>query len=164
MGMVLAKEGCFISNVTDMSAVPLVAACPASPVVATSSDHDHSKLVNKLPKLSLSQGDASKTTIELETWLSLCSTTINTWRVQVALIWQQATQAARNVHMQWCTLSHTQWASTVEEILTLLLQRYLPSEPNALIMMHLLPLKVHLDPQGLFKKHSPNLESGKINY
>eukprot|EP00971_Amphidinium_carterae_P065943 1306666-Amphidinium_carterae.5 len=135
-------------------------------------------VVNKLPKLTLSQGDASKTTVELETWLSLCSTTINTWGVQAAMIWQQTTQATRNahIHKQWNVLAPSQRAlnmgstnpmfamtplnlseanikaellstkvspnvfvnhvlakraSTIEEILTPLLQRYLPSEPTA---------------------------------
>eukprot|EP00971_Amphidinium_carterae_P219275 4352750-Amphidinium_carterae.1 len=61
-----------MTNMTGVSGLPSVAACPASPVVTQSSEQDRIKVVNKLPKLTLSQTDASKTTIEIETWLSLC--------------------------------------------------------------------------------------------
>eukprot|EP00971_Amphidinium_carterae_P077029 1521954-Amphidinium_carterae.2 len=109
----------------------------------------------KLPRLDLrSATDSSKAMLAVENWLWLCSNALNTWGTQAVTIWHNAHNQAKQQHALWCSYTPAQRSlltspgyqgfqmapplgigskrgGTIAEILELLFQRYLPSEPTA---------------------------------
>eukprot|EP00971_Amphidinium_carterae_P264826 5253131-Amphidinium_carterae.1 len=65
---------------------------------------------SQLPKLDLKASESSTVVMQVQNWLLLCSTAINTWGIQAVGVWQAAVHAAKESHTQWCLLTPAQRA------------------------------------------------------